>query len=247
MDSASYIPISLVSALQRDLDVTANNIANADTVGFKRERVAFESYLHEDTGDMEDVHFVVDGGSYLDNSQGRLQATGNPLDIALEGEGWFAFETREGGVAYGRDGRLTLDNQGTLVTIDGAQILDVGGAAINLAPEAVAGLQIAEDGTMSGPDGAALGQIGVFRIDDLQAYERAGSGLFRAPPGGGVAPELDDSSVLIQGAVEGSNVQAITEITRLMEIQKAYERAQTVSQSADDLRQDALSRLSRPA
>jgi flagellar basal-body rod protein FlgF len=246
MDSASYLPLSLVSSLRRDLDVTANNIANADTVGFKRERVAFESYLHNDA-DGEQVNFVVDGGSYLDPSQGRLTATGNPLDLALEGGGWFSYETADGTRAYGRDGRLALNGEGDLVTLDGAKLLDIGGAPINLPPDVAQAASIARDGTIAGPNGAVLGRVGVFRIDDLQAYERMGGGLFRPPATGAAAPEADADTAVIQGALEGSNVEAITEVTRLIEIQRAYDRAQTISKSADDLRRDALSRLSRPA
>ncbi|QFT47395.1 Flagellar basal-body rod protein FlgF [Roseivivax sp. THAF40] len=247
MDSASHISLSTVSALRRDLDVTANNIANADTVGFKRERVAFESYVNEGASGGEDVHLVVDGGSYVDETQGRLQATGNPLDVALQGSGWLSFDTVDGERAFGRDGRLSLDAEGMLINSEGAQVLDIGGGAINVPPEFANSLSIAKDGTVTSPTGAVIARIGVFQLDDLQSYERIGAGLFRAPGDGAAAAIADPNTSIIQGALEGSNVQAITEVTRLMEIQKAYDRAQRISQNVDDLRRDALNRLSRKA
>ncbi|MHA6327043.1 flagellar hook basal-body protein [Roseivivax sp. CAU 1753] len=247
MDSAAYISLSRVSSLRRDLDVTANNIANADTVGFKRERVAFESYVHKGQGAGEDVHLVVDGGSYVDETQGRMLATGNPLDFALQGQGWFSFETADGQRAFGRDGRLTLDAESMLVNSEGAQIHDIGGAAITIPPELAQSLAVATDGTITTPDGAVVARLGVFQLDDLQSFERIGAGLFRPPAEVVADPRSDPNTDIIQGALEGSNVQAITEVTRLMEIQKSYDRAQNISQGVDDLRRDMLSRLSRPA
>ncbi|MFD1342038.1 flagellar basal-body rod protein FlgF [Litorisediminicola beolgyonensis] len=246
MDSASYIPISLASALQRDLDVTANNIANANTTGFKRERVAFETYMHQENATGEEVSFVVDGGSYLDASAGALEHTGNPLDLAIEGEGWFAYETEDGTRAYGRDGRLVLDGQGNLVTLNGSRILDSGGGAIALDPALATSVAIAEDGTMTGPDGAPIARVGLFEIADLQSYERRGGGMFVAPEIGAAPPVPSPTTRVVQGAVEGSNVQPVTEMTRMIEIQRAYERAMKLMSTADDLRKDAMRRLASP-
>ncbi len=248
MDSVAYLPISLASALRRDLDVTANNIANADTAGFKRERVAFDSYLHAEGGGAGEpgVNFVLDAGSYVDPAQGALQHTGNPLDLAIEGSGWFAYESPEGGRVYGRDGQLSLDGQGNIVTLTGAKLLDAGGAPIALQPGDVNAVNIARDGTLTGPDGAVVGQVGVFEIPDLQAYERQGAGMFAAPAGAAVAPVLPATDTsLVQGAIEGSNVQPVVEMTRLMDIQRSYERAMKLTSNQDDLRKDALSRLGR--
>ncbi|ETX28889.1 flagellar basal-body rod protein FlgF [Roseivivax isoporae] len=247
MESSAYIPISLAAALRRDLDVTANNIANADTAGFKRERVAFESYVHNAAAGPEgDMSYVVDGGSYVDPAQGALKHSGNPLDLAIEGAGWFGYETEDGQRAYGRDGRLTVDAQGNLVTLAGARILDAGGAPVALARELATTVSIAEDGTMTGADGAMLGRIGLFDIPDLQSFERLGNGLFVAPDGAAAAVPAA-ATRMIQGAVEGSNVQPVVEMTRMIEIQRAYERATKLTQTASDLQRDTIQRLGRPA
>ena len=248
MDSVAYLPISLASALRRDLDVTANNIANADTAGFRRERVAFESYLQQAQGLAADadVAFVVDGGSFLDEAQGALMQTGNPLDVALQGRGWFGYEMPDGTRAYGRDGRLTLDPQGNLVTQSGAQILDAGGAPLAVAPGDVNAISIARDGTLTGPDGAVVGQVGMFEVPDIQAYERRGAGMFVAADPAAAAPVAPaEDTAMVQGAIEGSNVQPVVEMTRLMDIQRSYERAMKLVSTEDDLRRDALSRLGR--
>ncbi|MHA6345241.1 flagellar basal-body rod protein FlgF [Roseivivax sp. CAU 1761] len=244
MDTTATLPISLASALRRELDVTANNIANADTAGYKRERVAFETYLHDAADSANaDTSYVVDGGSWVDSSQGVLQHTGNSLDVALEGPGWFAYETPEGQRAYGRDGRFTLDNQGNLVTMAGAVVLDAGGAAVALPPDQVATVSIGEDGTITGADGAILARLGTFEVGDLQSFERRGAGLFVAPDGGEGDAVPSQTTRMIQGAVEGSNVQPVLEMTRMIEIQRSYERATTLMQTTSDLRRDAIDRL----
>ncbi|ETX16317.1 flagellar basal-body rod protein FlgF [Roseivivax halodurans JCM 10272] len=248
MDSVAYLPLSLAGALRRDLDVTANNIANADTAGFKRERVSFETYVQQSASvdRDEDVNFVVDRGSFLDTAQGALQHTGAPLDLALEGSGWFAYEGADGARSYGRDGRLSLDGQGNLVTLTGARVLDAGGAPIGLPPGDLGAVSVARDGTITGPDGAVVGQVGVFEIPDLQAYERQGAGMFAAPADRDTAPVLPAADTfIVQGAIEGSNVQPVIEMTRLMDIQRSFERAMKLTTTHDDLRRDSISRLGR--
>ncbi|KAA9009973.1 flagellar basal-body rod protein FlgF [Histidinibacterium aquaticum] len=246
MENSSYVALSLATVMRRSMDVAANNMANANTAGFKGERVVFDSYLHKgDAGEDNGAHFVLDRGSYLDSTQGSIQHTGNPLDVALQGEGWFSYLTPDGQQAFGRDGRFSVDAQGNLVTQSGARVLDAGGQPVAIPPEAAADLVISGDGTMSTPDGGALGQLGVFEVPDLQSYERVGGGLF-IPPGGGApveAPLPDRATQVVQFSVEGSNVQPIVEMTRMMAIQKSYERAVNLMTTGDDLRKDALKRL----
>lgn len=246
MDNTSYVALSQLTALERQIDVTANNLANANSHGFKAERILFESYLHEDGGtDVGDgTNFVIDRGSYLDDSQGALSRTDNPLDIALSGTGWFGYQTASGQIAYGRDGRLVLDDEGRLTTLNGAQILDAGGAPINLPPDIGGELSISGDGTISNGDGA-LTQVGIFELGDLQSYVRIGNGLL-VPPEGGTGDAVPDTvTQVIQGSVEGSNVQAVTEVTRLMQIQQAYQRAVNLLNAEDELKKNLLGRIGR--
>lgn len=247
MDNSVYVSLSLATAMQRAMDVTANNIANANTAGFKGERVVFDSYLHRDAGAgaSDDTSFVVDRGSYLDERQGAVTQTGNPLDLALQGPGWFAYQTPEGQVAYGRDGRFSLDAQGNLITLGGARVLDAGGGAIAIAPDLGGNVTIAKDGTIAAEGRGVIAQLGVFELPDLQSYERIGNGMF-APPGnrpGQPRPIPDLNTEIVQGAIEASNVQPVVEMTRMMSIQQAYDRAAKLMSGEDGLRRDALRRL----
>lgn len=245
MDSTTYVNLSLAAALTRDLDVTANNIANASTVGFKGERVVFESFIQTNPETGEQTNLVLDKGSYLDDRQGSVTHTGNPLDVALQGPGWFGYLTPGGQIAFGRDGRFGLDAQSNLVTLDGSRVLDVGGAPIALPPDVASDVHISEDGTISAQGVGTIAVLGVFELRDIQSYERIGNGGFVAP--GGVEPDLipDIATTVTQRAVEGSNVQPVAEITRMMDIQKAYERSLKLVSSDDELLKDTLRRLGR--
>ncbi len=248
MDNSTYISLSLATALRRELDVTANNMANASTAGFKGERVVFSSYLHRDAAAATgDTSFLIDRGSYVDQQQGAITLTGNMLDVALKGEGWFGYETPQGQRAYGRDGHFAVDAQGALITMSGARVLDLGGNPINLPPDALNDLSISRNGTISSLANGVISQIGVFTLPDVQSYERIGNGMFIAPDLEGVRPALPDTTTeVVQGAIEGSNVQPVVEMTRMMSIQKAYERAVELMNGEDDLRRDMLRRVGRP-
>lgn len=248
MDNTTYVALSQLTALERQLDVTANNLANANSNGFRAERVLFESYLHPDGGSdsSQGTNFVLDKGSYVDQTQGALVLTDNPLDVALNGEGWFGYQTADGSTAYGRDGRFLLDDQGRLMTLAGAQVLDAGGAPIALPPDVAAALNIAEDGTMSTVDGGVIGRLGVFELRDLQSYERMGGGMLVPPQGQPADVVPDTTTKFVQGSVEASNVNAVAEVTRLMQMQQAYQRAVNLMNSDDELTKNLLGRLGRP-
>jgi flagellar basal-body rod protein FlgF len=244
MDTISHVSLSLATAMQREMTVTANNIANANTTGFKGERVVFETWLDRGAAPGDDNDFVIDAGSYVDTRPGALTHTGNPLDMALNGPGWFAYRTPEGQTAYGRDGRFLVDGTGNLVTVSGAQVLGPGGGPIAIPPDAGA-VSVTEDGTLSSEDGVPLAQIGVFDLPAIQSYERIGAGLFVAPEGRPAEAVAAEGTRIVQGALEGSNVQPIVEMTRLMDIQKAYERATQLTKTHDDLARDAVRRIGR--
>lgn len=248
MDNSTYVSLSLATALNRNLGVTANNMANASTAGFKGERVVFSSYLHrDDTAATGDTSFLLDRGSYVDTRQGAVTHTGNPLDVALNGNGWFAYETPQGQRAYGRDGHFATDAQGRLVTMSGARVLDIAGNQIALPPDAAADLSISRSGMISSLADGQIARIGVFELPDLQAYERIGNGMFVEPDIEGIRPPVpDEASEVVQGAVEGSNIQPVVEMTRMMSIQKAYERAVQLMNGEDELRRDVLRRAGRP-
>ncbi len=243
MDSSVHVALSQTSALRRELDLTANNIANANTAGFKGERMAFESYILR--GGNNDVEFVVDDGSFLDERQGSITYTGGKLDVALQGPGWFSYQTTDGRVAYGRDGQFSVDSLGKLVTQSGDRVLDDGGGQITFPPDTAHVAVISGDGTISAEGNGTIAKIGVFDLADLQSYERIGGGRFVAPEGRATVVALDDATKVVQGAIEGSNVQPIAEMTRLIDIQRAYERSTKIIEGEDELRQKMLQQIGR--
>ncbi|MCB1342123.1 MAG: flagellar basal-body rod protein FlgF [Pseudooceanicola sp.] len=246
MDNATYVALSLAQSMRRDLDVTSNNIANANTAGFKGEHMRFESYVHKGGADNggKDISFVAEAGSWTDDAQGALTQTGNALDVAVLGTGWMAYRVEGNQTAYGRDGRLTVDADGTLITLSGIPVLDTGGSPISI-PQGAGDIEIARDGTMSGALTGPIARIGVFDLPDLQAYDRLGDGLLIRRTPGGTPPAPATRTDVVQGSIENSNVQPVVEMTRLMEVQRAYERAISLMNGSDELRQDTLSRLGR--
>lgn len=243
MENAAYAGLSRQMTLRRELDVVANNIANADTSGFKVEQLLVGAEVGERARNAfvrPGVSFVLDNGVGRDYGQGVLEQTGRILDFAIEGEGAF-FKLRDGaGEAYTRDGAFTLDAEGRLTTQGGAAVLGDGGEII-LDPE-LGEPSVSADGTIS-QDGQLVGRLSVVRFDTLGALEKSGDGLYRnasnAP-----AQEAPDAHVR-QGMLEGSNVNPILEITNLIEIQRAYESVSKMIENTNDLSRRAVERLGR--
>ena len=123
MGNSGYVSLSHATALERSLNMTAHNLANASTAGFKAMFPVFEAKSHGPEGALTAINYVQDNGTFLDNSQGPMTRTDNPTDFAVTGDGWFGFEAG-GGTVYGRFGQLTLDVDGQLVTAAGHAILD---------------------------------------------------------------------------------------------------------------------------
>ncbi len=250
MENSVYVSLSLAKSLVRSLDVAANNMANVNTTGFKAQRNDFQSLVENNLGGGgggpgSSVSFVLNKGSYLDQSQGQLLKTGNPLDMALSGKGWFGYRTATGQTAFGRDGRFTIDAQGNLVTLKGAQVLDSSGAPIAIPAGVGNRFTVARDGTITGPKGQQLGQVGIFAVPGINGYQRIGDGMMIAP--GGAQPSLTPESAprLSQGFLEQSNVQPVLEMTRMMEIQRAYDRAMKLMDEQNSLRQQTLGQLGK--
>ncbi|MFC2970505.1 flagellar basal-body rod protein FlgF [Acidimangrovimonas pyrenivorans] len=246
MDNSTYVSLSRAAALRRSLDVTANNMANANTVGFKAQRADFRTMVESQQTGADGTSYVLNRGSYLDGSQGQLTRTDNPLDVAISGNGWFAYATPTGQTAYGRDGRFSINQRGDLVTLTGAQVLDEGGAPIAIPADTGTQLQIASDGTITGPQGATIAKIGLFDVPGIADFKRIGAGMFVAPDGSNARSPAADSKIS-QGFVEESNVQPVIEMTRMMEIQRAYEQAMKIMDDENQLRQQTLSKLGNTA
>ncbi len=244
MDNSAYVALSLARSLERSLDVVANNLANSDTAGYKAQRTDFQDLVeHSLSPSQGGVAFVQSNGSHIDPSAGALVKTGNPLDVALSGNGWFGYTTSTGQAAFGRDGRMAINAQGQLVTTAGAQVLDANGAPISIPATTGGPITIAGDGTITDAQGTVVGKIGVFNVPNIETYQRIGGGMLVAPDGG-TPPRVQATGVrLSQGFIEQSNVEPVLEMTRMIDIQRAYERAMSLIQDDNSLRQQTLTQL----
>lgn len=244
METTTYVSISLATALERSLDIAAHNMANASTAGYKAQHPLMEATNLKGGDDTQNISYVQDKGIYVDLSQGSLVETGNSLDVAVNGQGWLAYQTEDGQTAYGRDGRFAVNNEGTLVTLAGNPVLDAGGAPINIPQEVAHLIQIAQDGTIADQNGTPFGQLGLFDVPNFAAATPLGAGLFLPNPQADAPTPLENGQ-FAQGYIEQSNVQPVMEMIHLMDIQRAYERASTLMTDDNDLTKQAIQRLGR--
>ena len=244
MENAAYVALSRQMTLRRELDIVANNIANANTTGFKVEQLLVSEEVGQRARNHDvdgGVSFVLDQGVGRDFGQGSLSQTGRVLDFAIEGEGAFFVLQDNGGEAYTRDGAFTLDAEGRLTTEAGLAVMGEGGEII--LDSAQGEPSVAEDGTIS-QAGLAVGRLSVVRFDELSVLSKGGDGLYRNVSN--AAPAEAPDVQIRQGMLEGSNVNPLLEITNLIEISKAYERASKMIENTHDLSKRAVERLGRP-
>ena len=241
MDNTMYVGLSRQMILRRELDVVANNIANADTVGFKVESLMSRVEPRRLVGDSpvaQPVKFALDSGVARDFGQGTLQRTSAPLDVAIEGQGFFKVRT-PAGERYTRDGRFSTDSTGRLVTKAGQPVLDDSGSEIVLDPEK-GEPTISRDGVIS-QGILRVGKLGAYRFDSLSALEKTGDGLFRNTSN--QQPQAATAALLHQGMTEASNVQPIQEITRMIEVTRAYESVSNMMDQTAQLDRKSIQRL----
>lgn len=237
MQTSLPVALSAQLAMEKRLDTIADNIANSRTAGFRATEVKFESYLS--AAGKEPVAFASEGKTYISTRAGELNQTGNPLDVAVNGDAFFAVQGPKGPI-YTRDGRMTMTDNGDLVSLTGNPMLDVGGAPLQVNP-AGGTLTIARDGMIS-QGGTQVGALGLFEMPAGADLSRAGnSGVVPDKP---AVPLVDFGNVsVMQGFSEGSNVNPILEITRLIEVQRAFESAATFTEASEQSLNKAVSML----
>lgn len=232
MDNPIYTSLSRQSGLMRELSVIANNIANSDTTGFKRESAVFSEYIMKAAqgGPSEDPQNSISmgrlGAHVSHFESGAIRQTGGTLDVALEGEGFFTIETPQG-ERLTRAGHFMTNAEGTLINPDGYAVLDDGGGQIQI-PLEVNLLAIGGDGTISA-DGVEIARLGIVSSDATQ-LTREGENLWRA----GAATVPLETPRVIQGFLEGSNVQPVNEIARMIEVQRHYDAGQKLLELEND-------------
>ena len=230
MDNAGYIGLSRNAGLMRELNAIANNIANTSTNGYRREGSVFAEHVKALENGDPSMSIATMSRRFVDLSPGDITMTDNPLDFAIDGEGFFLVET-PAGERLTRDGAFSVNAEGELITSTGARVLDEAGGAIAIPPEAQT-IGLSQDGFIFA-DGQAVGRIGVVTADPAFMV-REGQNLFRAENGFEPAPD----AVVRQNALEGSNVNAVVELARLIEVQRTYETSKNfMDQENERIRQ----------
>lgn len=218
MDSTGYTTLTRQSGLMREMQVVAQNIANTATTGFRREGVIFTEHIARLEG-APSLSMAHAGARHIDLSQAGLTATGGSFDFAIQGTGFFLVETPEG-ERLTRSGSFTPNAEGELVTMDGHRLLDLGAAPIFVPPDA-GPVALSGDGTLSA-DGQPLARIGLWQPADPNDLRHQGGTLFAAEAG--VDPA--EGATILQGMLEESNVSAVSEVARMIQVQRAYEMGQ---------------------
>lgn len=237
MDATTYTTLGRQSGLMREMQVVANNIANISTAGFRREGVVFAEHI-ERLEVAPSLSMARAAGRQIDLSQAGMSQTGSMWDFAIQGSGFFLIKTPQG-QHLTRAGSFTPNADGELVTPDGYRLLDEGGAPVFVPPDAKAAT-LAKDGTLSS-DGVPIARIGLWQPTDPNALLHQAGTLYSAPSG----VEPAEEATLFQGFVEESNVNAVSEIARMIEVQRAYEMGQKLLERDDERVRSVIQTLGR--
>jgi flagellar basal-body rod protein FlgF len=243
MELTSYVALSYLAAQQRSLEITATNLANAGTSGFKAERVLFSDWLVTQQGadgsrGTRPVAMVQDRATWRDFTEGTLQHTGNPLDLAITGDGFFTVQTPRG-PRLTRAGRFAPQPDGQIADGAGNALLDTAGQPLRLSPADVT-ITVSADGSVESENGR-IGRIGVVQPADTARMQTEGATTIRADSP--TAPVAQPH--IVQGAVEESNVQPILEMTRMMSGLRSFEFAAQLVQKESDRQQNAIDKLTQ--
>jgi flagellar basal-body rod protein FlgF len=251
MQNMHLIGLSRQMVLERQMDVVANNVANVNTTGFKADRSLFAEHLmqgaHEDNfaaGRDRRLSYVNDRATFHDFSQGAVEQTKNPLDVAIDGGGFFVVQTPSG-ERYTRDGSFQINNQGQLVNASGYPVLSSGGP-ITFQPTDKQ-ITIASDGNVTVVEGSTArtdsvrGKLRLVSFAQAQRLHKEGSNLYSAADGATAAP--DTTSRVRQGFIEKSNVNSVLEMGRMIEVTRTYTQISAMLQQQSDLHKSALDKL----
>jgi flagellar basal-body rod protein FlgF len=243
MENALLVGLSRQIALSREFEVVANNIANVNTNGFRRRQSSFAEYLMPVASADEfrrpdrKISYVIDQGTWLSTDRGSIEATEEPLDVAIKGDGFLVVEGPNGSERYTRNGALAINSQGVLVTSDGKPVLGANGRFTFSSSDK--NVSIASDGTVI-TDQGTRGKLRLAMFDNPQALVNEGANEYSGPN----AREAQASEIqLVAGSLERSNTKPVIEMARMVEINRAYTSIASMIQRTDDLRRTAISRL----
>ncbi len=238
MENSLYIGLSKQVVLEENMNIIANNVANINTPGYRGQNMIFSEYIEDPRYMKEDMALVLDYGQYQMTDPGPVQVTGNPLDVAIVGNGFLGIQT-PGGIQYTRSGNLTMDAQGVVKNAQGLPVASEGGGNITIPPEAE-NIYIDRKGIISTDDGE-IGQLKLVEFNNTQELNPAGNGLYVT----NAAPQPPQDTTVVQGSIEGSNVQAVVEMTRMIDVHREYQAVQNMMKNEHDRMKGAAQRLAK--
>ncbi len=239
MENSIYIGLSRQTALRREMTLIANNIANVNTTGFRRELAVYSAQT-VDPQSSTPMDFLIDHATAVSFEPGSLRQTGNTYDVAISGPGFGFFAVDDGsGKVYTRNGSFHLGENNQLLTRDGHTLLDVDDRPIVIPPD-LTDVAINRDGTVQNGE-ELLATIQVVEFGQLSLMNKKGASLFTTTEEG----RPPRQSVLLQGSLEASNVVAIKELTRMINVQRAFESVRKLIDNEGERNRSAVQRLGR--
>lgn len=238
METPLYIALSRQEALRRQMDVVANNVSNMNTSGFKAQRMLFLEHLEKAAHSDERLSFVSDFGTMRDVKAGPLTVTSNPLDLALKGEGYFAVETLNG-PRFTRAGNFQLNSNREIVDANGLPVLDQNDQRIVI-PAGSVHITVKGDGQIETETGP-VARLKVVTFANQQTMNELGGGLYTTDQNQIPVAQPE----VTQGAIEGSNVQPVVEMTQMIEVMRAYQSTQKLLDNEHERMRTAIQRLAR--
>ena len=250
MENTLLVGLSRQVALERQLGVVANNVANVNTTGYKSDTALFEEYLrspaHHDafTGNDRRLSFVLDRATAHNLGQGPVERTGNPLDVALDGKAFLVVDVN-GAERYTRNGAFQINVQGQLVTNDGYPVMGLNGPITFQAGDQ--DIAIGRDGTITVREGnntnvaSTRGKLRLVNFEQPQRLQKQGANLFSAPNGANANPAVN--AAVHQGSIEKSNVNGVSEMAKMIEVMRAYTGIANLIQQLNDIRKQSIERL----
>ncbi len=238
MENSIYLALSKQMVLRTNMDVVSNNIANMNTSGFRGQNPVFEEFLSDPRGSDDALSFVYDYGQYQMTDPGSFEQTGNPLHVALNGDGYMSVEMPGGQVGYTRDGNFQKRSDGTLVTSAGYAVIGQGGPIT--IPNDATEIRIDQKGIISDQNGP-VGQLGIVEFENVQDLEAVGNNLYTTQ--GATRPS--ENTTVEQGFIEGSNVKPVVEMTNMIKILREFQSTQNVLKTEHERLRSAIQKLTQ--
>ena len=238
MENSIYLGLSRQMVLQTNMDIVANNIANMNTSGFRGQNPVFEEFISDPRHADDPLSFVYDYGQYQMTTQGPFDQTGNPFNVALNGPGFMGVQMPDGETGYTRDGNLQKRADGTLVNSSGLPILGDGGPIV--IPANALEISIDEKGVISDQNGP-IAKLMIVEFENVQELNPAGNNLYISESDGTEA----ENTLAAQGFLEGSNVQPVVEMTRMVKILRDFQSTQRLLEGEHERLRGAIRTLTQ--